>query len=79
MIDKLREDETLRQGLHKIKELPPPTYTEDQWKVLDSIIRLLRYTVGQLKLVFREQGRVDYTEVMLGALQALGESDAPTD
>ena len=79
LIDKLREDETLRQGLHKIKELPPPIYTEDQWKVLDSIIRLLRYTVGQLKLVFREQGRVDYTEVMLGALQALGESDAPTD
>ena len=79
LIEKLKEDEALRQGLHKIKELPPPAYTDAQWKVLNSIIRLLRYTVGQLKLVFQARGRVDYTEVMLGALQALGESDAPTD
>tara|TARA_Y100001936_G_scaffold243230_1_gene281758 strand:- start:5094 stop:8585 length:3492 start_codon:yes stop_codon:yes gene_type:complete len=79
LINSLKKDDTLRKYLHKIKELPPPVYTENQWKVLNSIIRLLRYTVGHLKLVFKAHGRVDYIEVMLGALQALGDPDAPTD
>ena len=79
LIDKLKEDDTLRQWLHDLRRLPPPTYTDAQWEALGSITRLLPYTVAQLKLVFQARGRVDYTEVMLGALQALGESDAPTD
>ena len=79
LIDKLKEDDTLRQWLHDLRRLPPPIYTDAQWEVLGSITRLLPYTVAQLKLVFQARGRVDYTEVMLGALQALGESDAPTD
>ena len=79
LIDKLREDDTLRQWLHNLRRLPPPAYTDAQWEALGSITRLLPYTVAQLKLVFQARGRVDYTEIMLGALQALGESDAPTD
>ena len=79
LIDKLKEDETLRQWLHNLRRLPPSTYTDAQWEALGSITRLLPYTVAQLRLVFQARGRVDYTEVMLGALQALGEFDAPTD
>lgn len=79
LLDKLKENDTLRQWLHNLRELPPPTYTEIQWEALGSIIRLLPYTVAQLKLVFQSRGRVDFTEVAQGALRALGNSDAPTD
>tara|TARA_B100000686_G_scaffold341164_1_gene418124 strand:+ start:4083 stop:7562 length:3480 start_codon:yes stop_codon:yes gene_type:complete len=79
LIDQLKEDDILRQCLDDLRRIPPPTYTKAQWEVLGSITRLLPYTVAQLKVVFKARGRVDYTEVMLGALQALGEHDAPTD
>jgi len=79
LIDKLKENDMLRQCLHKLRDLPPPTYTDAQWEILGSITRLLPYAVAQLKLVFQARGRVDFTEVAQGALRALGEPDAPTD
>jgi ATP-dependent exoDNAse (exonuclease V) beta subunit len=79
LIEKLRENDTLRQWLHNLRDLPPPTYTDTQWEVLGSITRLLPYAVAQLKLVFQARGRVDFTEVAQGALRALGKPDAPTD
>ena len=79
LIDKLKENDMLRQWLHKLRDLPPPTYTDAQWEVLGSITRLLPYAVAQLKLVFQARGKVDFTEVAQGALRALGQSDAPTD
>ena len=79
LIDKLKENDTLRRGLHDVRNLPPPTYTDTQWEVLGSITRLLPHAVAQLKLVFQARGKVDFTEVAQGALRALGEPDAPTD
>jgi ATP-dependent helicase/nuclease subunit A len=79
LIDKLKENDTLRQWLHNLRDLPPPTYTDTQWEVLGSITRLLPHTVAQLKLVFQARGKVDFTEVAQGALRAIGEPDAPTD
>lgn len=79
LISKLKENDTLLQGLHDLRVLPPPTYTDTQWEVLGSITRLLPHAVAQLKLVFQAQGKVDFTEVAQGALRALGKPDAPTD
>jgi ATP-dependent helicase/nuclease subunit A len=79
LIEKLRENDTLRQWLHNLLDLPPPAYTDTQWEVLGSITRLLPYAVAQLKLVFQARGKVDFTEVAQGALRALGKPDAPTD
>ena len=79
LIEELRRNDTLRQWLHNLRDLPPPTYTDVQWEVLGSITRLLPYAVAQLKLVFQARGKVDFTEVAQGALRALGKPDAPTD
>ena len=79
LIEKLKEEDKLLKWLHNLRNLPPPTYTNTQWEVLGSITRLLPYAVAQLKLIFKARGKVDFTEVSQGALQALGESDAPTD
>ena len=79
LIDKLKENDILRQWLHDLRDLPPPTYTPSQWEVLGSITRLLPHAVEQLKRVFQERGKVDFTEVAQGALSSLGKSEAPTD
>jgi ATP-dependent exoDNAse (exonuclease V) beta subunit len=69
----------LRQALHDVRVLPPSCYTEKQWDVLGSIMRLLPLAVAQLRLVFQAHNKVDFTEVAQGALRALGEPEMPTD
>ena len=71
--------EVLRELLAAVARLPEPEYAEAQWQVLLALLRLLPLAVAQLKLVFAERGEVDFTEVALSALTALGEPEAPTD
>lgn len=79
LIELLRPDDTLCQALIDVRALPPSTYTDQQWQMLGAITRLLPYAVGQLKLAFQVAGKVDFTEVAQGALQALGDPEMPTD
>jgi ATP-dependent exoDNAse (exonuclease V) beta subunit len=75
-----QDDSALCQALYDLREkLPPPAYTERQWQVLSSIMRLLPRAVAQLRLVFQAHNKVDFTEVAQGALRALGEPEMPTD
>jgi ATP-dependent helicase/nuclease subunit A len=67
------------QRLKQIKRLPKEGYSEDQWAVLKSLIDLLPMLVGELWLVFRAHGQVDFGEIALKAIQALGDSDNPSD
>lgn len=73
------DGDPLRHALHDVRHLPPATYTEKQWEVLGSIMRLLPRAVGQLKLIFQVRNKVDFTEVAQGALRALGEPEMPSD
>ncbi|SEK45333.1 UvrD-helicase domain-containing protein [Nitrosovibrio tenuis] len=70
---------TLCRALHDVRLLPPSCYTEKQWEVLGSIMRLLPRAVAQLRLVFQVRSKVDFTEVSQGALRSLGEPEMPTD
>ncbi len=79
LIDALKSDHVLCQALHTMRLLPPPAYTDKQWEILGAITRLLPLAVAQLKIIFQACGKVDFTEVAQGALQALGDPDMPTD
>ena len=65
--------------MHALRSLPPPRFDEKQWEVLDALMLLLKVAVDQLRLVFQEEGGVDFTEIALGAQEALGSEEAPTD
>ncbi|HET7306899.1 MAG TPA: UvrD-helicase domain-containing protein [Gammaproteobacteria bacterium] len=65
--------------LGAVGELPPVEYSEQQWTILQALIDLLKLAAAQLQVVFGEQGSVDFIEIALRALRALGEPDAPTD
>lgn len=67
------------QRLKQVKRLPKEGYSEEQWAVLKSLIDLLPVLVGELWLVFRAHGQVDFGEIALKAIQALGDSDNPSD
>ena len=69
----------LVEALQRARLLPPPAYTDAQWTTLDAVTALLPVAMAQLELVFRENGRVDFTAVAQAALRALGSDEEPTD
>src|SRR5437773_1610851 len=75
----LSGNEELRRALQALLRMPPERYSDAQWEVLDSIIRVLPLAVAQLKVVFAERGEADFTEFAQGAVRALGTPDAPSD
>jgi len=72
-------DPALATALAEVRALPPETYTDAQWQLLEAITELLKQAVGQLKLVFQSRGQVDFTEVSQRALLALADAEGPTD
>lgn len=83
LLERLSENpaagERLRVTLTNVRALPPHEYSEDQWRVLGAIVRLLPYATAHLWNVFSAKGRSDFTEISQAASRALGSDDAPTD
>ena len=73
------EPDSVVKSLHALRSLPPPRFGEKQWEVLDALMLLLKVAVAQLRLVFQEEERVDFTEIAFGAQEALGPEETPTD
>ncbi len=78
-LESLQNHPLFLEKLRLLRECPPITYTADQWQVLWALMQLLPVLAAELALVFQENNTVDFTEMSLAALKALGDSDAPTD
>ncbi len=79
LLPQLGEVPGFTRYLHETRDLPPPRYTEEQWAVLLALFRLLPLAVTELKRLFGTRGVTDYTEVALGAADALGTAEDPGD
>lgn len=69
----------LAARLKSVRKLPEPGFQPAQWQAMEAFIAVLPMAVRHLWLVFRERGRVDFGELSIQALYALGHLDAPTD
>ncbi|MBI3771506.1 MAG: UvrD-helicase domain-containing protein [Gammaproteobacteria bacterium] len=69
----------LGERLNDIRHLPEPAYNEEQWQVVEALCELLVMAAAHLRVVFNQQGQVDFSEISQSALLALGAADAPTD
>lgn len=79
LIERLSAVEGLDARLHRLRSLPQAHYGDGQWRILQALVELLPVAAAQLRLVFGERGEVDFPELMLKALEALGEPETPTD
>lgn len=82
MLDVLKELVNYPEFINKLHELtilPKQEYSVKEWSIIKSIIVLLPILVGHLHLVFQEHSAVDFTEVSLSALHALGNELEPSD
>ena len=69
----------LGAALSATGDLPAPEFSDSQWQVLLALLQLLPRAVSELMLEFQSSGKVDYVEMSLRALQALGATEHPTD
>ena len=79
LLRRFESDGNLRALLADVSALPPAEYPDAQWRALAALLTLLPLAVAELRLGFAEGGEVDFVEIALSALQALGEPEAPTD
>ena len=78
-LNELANDTTLLTLFVELRHLPAPRYDQRQWQLLESLTRLLPVLVAELTLVFQQRGEVDYSQISMAALQALGENISPTE
>ena len=68
------------ETLKKIAQLPlQPNFEGSSWQVLEALIRLLQSASDELKGVFRDQARVDFSEVAQRALLTLAVENVTDD
>lgn len=80
LMDCLRaQPDSFRLRLKEGRGLPPPRFDDAQWKILEALVDVLPKAVAHLNLVFREHGKVDFAELSIRALHALGHLESPTD
>lgn len=65
--------------LDEVRHLPTGRYTDKDWALLSQLLTMLPVLMAQLKLVFSEHRQVDFVEMTLRAINALGSEDEPTD
>lgn len=79
LLQTLSENESFGQRLAGLENLPAAGYSDYEWEVLNALFALLPYSVAHLRLVFQERGEVDFAEISLRAIQALGQGDEPSE
>jgi len=67
------------EELKKAQSLPRPVFDDEDWEVLDSILRVLPIAQRHLDAVFAARGEVDYMAVSMAALDSLGTELDPTE
>lgn len=79
LLTDLQQNESFRQHLMQLRLLPPVQYEEDEWETLQALFTLLKLATANLTLVFQQTGTIDFCEITLAAIRALGTAEEPTD
>ncbi|ODN43769.1 UvrD-helicase domain-containing protein [Piscirickettsia litoralis] len=74
-----RSNGELLRLMQRVISLPEPYYRDDDWQLLWSIGILLKELVAKLWLQFGRTRQLDFTQVALGALDALADQRGVTD
>lgn len=79
LIEKLAAQEALLPLFISIRNLPQAHYSDDQWQVLRALFSVLKLAVAHLRVCFAQLRQVDFTEVSMAAVHALGDEENPSD
>lgn len=71
VIEILREKPELLRELCAVRNLPPLSYSSEQWQLLRQILILLYHAAAELRVIFAGQNQLDFVELGLAAAQVL--------
>ena len=69
----------LAAALHMLRSLPPPRYENAAWSFVSALLDVLPRAAARLRTVFAREGKMDFAEATIVALDALGRAEAPSD
>jgi ATP-dependent helicase/nuclease subunit A len=73
------KSDNLLECFKRVRDLPPPQFSESQWDAIEAIVDVLPIAAANLTAVFREHARVDFIELTLASLRALADPEGPSD
>jgi len=79
ILEQLQDSEQFKNKLSFLRILPDYKYSDDEWRILESLFKVLLFSAAQLRSVFSSSGQVDFVEMLLAAKRAMGDSEQPTD
>jgi ATP-dependent helicase/nuclease subunit A len=79
LLSAMNESPELLRALDYLRRLPMPDEDELSWDFLKTLTQVLPTLMAQLELAFTKKNKVDYPQVSLAALRALGSETSPTD
>ena len=79
LLKSLTEADGLLSSLDYLRRLPLPNDDSNSWDFLHTLTAVLPTLMAQLELAFTQKNKVDYPQVSLAAIRALGSEDNPTD
>ena len=79
LLETLKSQPDLLDQLVALRFCPGVVYGEQQWQLLQALTRILPELLAHLLLEFQSRGEVDYSQISMAALQALGDGLSPTE
>lgn len=79
LIQQFSQDEHFLTLLMEFQALPAITLSLKQQEIIQALAQVLPVLVAFLQVVFQEKGKVDFIEINLRALQALGDELNPSE
>lgn len=81
LLEELASVPGLAETLHSMRSLPDSArFEEPQWQLAEALFELLPLAVHNLKAIHASEGRSDYTEIAMRALEALNDAEGnPSD
>ncbi|HXX84153.1 MAG TPA: UvrD-helicase domain-containing protein [Casimicrobiaceae bacterium] len=77
LLAELADETGLAEALHAVRSLPPPRYDDAAWSLVSALLDVLPRAAARLRTVFAREGKMDFAEATLVALDALGAADDP--
>ena len=71
LTESLSQRDGLLDLLCRARKLPPANYSEEEWTTVRSIFVVMRRAMAELRVIFAEQGAIDFAEAGISAHLAL--------
>ena len=79
LLSHLSGDHNLLNLLIEVRHLPPVTYTNSEWRIVQALCQLLRLADGKLRQLFGAQNQMDFNGITRAAIGALQTDQLPTN